>query len=147
MCNNTRDKARERRREMRKNEKILREDGGDRRHGFSATLCVRMQIPVRFAAGRHLFVTHSRSYTAADSMEHTRVVVSTSCLTSNSSFSSATSVPLAIRYPSFPSPPQISKRPRRPCTLPQLSATVISLGYFCPRIAPPPLLLSLVLFY
>ncbi|KYN15537.1 hypothetical protein ALC57_12238 [Trachymyrmex cornetzi] len=45
--------------------------------GFSTTLCVRMQIPICFAAGRHLFVTHSRPYTVADSMVHTRVAVST----------------------------------------------------------------------
>lgn len=46
--------------------------------------------------------------------------------------------PLANPTPSTSFLPQISERPRRPCTLPQLSATVISRGYFCPRIAPPP---------
>jgi len=50
--------------------------------------------------------------------------------------------PLAV--PSLRLLPRISERPRRPCTLPQLSATVISRGYFCSRIALP---LSLVLFY
>lgn len=39
--------------------------GGDGQRGCSTALCVRMQIPVRFAAGRHLFVTHSQPHTSA----------------------------------------------------------------------------------
>lgn len=45
---------------------------------------------------------------------------------------------LTIPIPSRFLLPRISERPRRPCTLPQLSATVISRGYFCSRIALPP---------
>lgn len=63
---------RKRGRALRKSVGMAKRADGRRQRGFSAALCVRMQIPVRFAAGRHLFVTHSRPYTAADSMEHTR---------------------------------------------------------------------------
>lgn len=65
-------------------------------------------------------------------------------VTSNSSFSSAATSTRSRRPPlADPTPlgfflPRISERPRQPCTLPQLSTTVISRGYFCPRIAPPP---------
>lgn len=58
-------------------------------------------------------------------------------LTSNSSFSllARTRPPYIPSLHSFSL--RISERSRRPCTLPQLSATVISFGYFCPRIALP----------
>lgn len=98
------------------------------------------KFPVRFAAGRHLFVTHSRPYTAADSMEHTRVgpVFAVARLDFQFLFLSLlarTRPPYIPFLHSFSL--RISERSRRPCTLPQLSATVISFGYFCPRIASP----------
>lgn len=136
------------RKEERKNEKIPRKDGGaGRARLLATTLCVRMQILVRFAAGRHLFVTHSRPYTVADSTVQTRLAVSARRgLTSNSSFSSATSAQSRDRppldnptlslgfVPPFEFPSDLGDRV--PCHnyLPPSSRH----GYFCLRIAPPP---------
>lgn len=140
--NNTRDRTKgTERKGERKNEKIPRKEAArflDR--------IMRTNANSRSLRCGQAFICHALAavYSRGQYSTYASRRLSTSCLTSNSSFSSATSArsrhpPLAnLLTPStsFP-PPWISERPRRPCTLPQLSATVISHGYFC-RIAPPP---------
>lgn len=142
--NNIRDRTKgiERKGGERKNEKILRKEAArflDR--------IMRTNANSRSLRCGQAFICHALAavYSRGQYSTYASRRLRTLYLTSNSSFSSATSArsrrpPLAnllTSSTSFPLP-RISERPRRPCTLPQLSATVISRGYFCPRIAPPP---------
>lgn len=129
-----------------KNEKIRRKDGGgDSRQPRLLGRIMRTNANSRSLRCGQAFICHALAavYSRGQYGTYASRRFYTSCLTSNSSSSSATSArsrrpPLANPTPSTSFLPQISERPRRPCTLPQLSATVISRGYFCPRIAPPP---------
>ena len=131
----------------------------------SNALCVRMQIPVWSATSERTFICHAVAwtyiharYTRAprrsrdgfspfDSLPRSRPPPPTTPRASHSSLLSTTSHPLASRT-NF-------HRPRRPCTLPRLSATVISWAprTFVRRIAAQSLLAQahaacrLVFFY
>lgn len=161
------------RREQTKNAKIPRTEEGyesissspGRFVVSSNALCVRMQIPVWSATSERTFICHAVAwtyiharYTRAprrsrdgfspfDSLPRSRPPPPTTPRASHSSLLSTTSHPLASRT-NF-------HRPRRPCTLPRLSATVISWAprTFVRRIAAQSLLAQahaacrLVFFY
>jgi len=70
----------------------------DRSGCEGVALCVRMQIPVRLAAGRHLFVTHSqpRARTVRNATRISRSLAAHSCPTSNPSLSLSLSLSLFL---------------------------------------------------